>query len=107
MREVHYFQLGWSCLRPKDLHVKTVLAHGRLHHSAHAALQRALVSRVEAGEFGPVNLIQENLAKQGKSLTWRTPFNLKLAGGAQRDIASGRPIQLCLFLKSQPHDALP
>ncbi|MBF0912777.1 MAG: Gfo/Idh/MocA family oxidoreductase, partial [Atopobium sp.] len=51
----------------------------------HMPLYKELVSRVEAGEFGPVNLIQENFGSYKEFDMENRFFNPKLAGGALLD----------------------
>ena len=72
----------------------------------HMPLYKELVSRVEAGEFGPVNLIQENFGSYKEFDMENRFFNPKLAGGALLDIGVYSLTLARLFLKSQPHDVL-
>ena len=61
---------------------------------------------MEAGEFGPVNLIQENFGSYKEFDMENRFFNPKLAGGALLDIGVYSLTLARLFLKSQPHDVL-
>ncbi|MBS6386571.1 MAG: Gfo/Idh/MocA family oxidoreductase [Atopobium sp.] len=85
----------------------------------HMPLYKELVSRVEAGEFGPVNLIQENFGSYKEFDMENRFFNPKLAGGALLDTgvdqtdgillrnAEGQMVVLALTLHSkQPKRAM-
>lgn len=72
----------------------------------HMPLYKELRRRVAAGEFGPVNLIQENFGSYKEYDMKNRFFNPQLAGGALLDIGVYSLTLDRLFLESQPHDVL-
>ncbi|MBF0990950.1 MAG: Gfo/Idh/MocA family oxidoreductase [Atopobium sp.] len=72
----------------------------------HMPLYKELQRRIDAGDFGRVNLIQENFGSYKEFDMENRFFNPKLAGGARLDIGVYSLTLARLFLKSQPHDVL-
>lgn len=72
----------------------------------HMPLYKELQRRIDAGDFGPVNLIQENFGSYKEYDMKNRFFNPKLAGGALLDIGVYSLTLARLFLKSQPHEVL-
>ena len=72
----------------------------------HMPLYKELQRRIDAGDFGPVNLIQENFGSYKEYDMKNRFFNPELAGGALLDIGVYSLTLARLFLKSQPHEAL-
>lgn len=72
----------------------------------HMPLYKELQRRIDAGDFGRVNLIQENFGSYKEYDMKNRFFNPELAGGALLDIGVYSLTLACLFLKSQPHEAL-
>lgn len=72
----------------------------------HMPLYKELQRRIDAGDFGRVNLIQENFGSYKKYDMKNRFFNPELAGGALLDIGVYSLTLARLFLKSQPHEAL-
>ena len=72
----------------------------------HMPLYKELVRRAKAGDFGPVNLVQENF---GSYKDWNMKnrfYNPKLAGGALLDIGVYSITLARLFLESCPTEVL-
>ena len=72
----------------------------------HMPLYKELQRRIDAGDFGRVNLIQENFGSYKEYDMKNRFFNPELAGGALLDIGVYSLTLARLFLKSQPHEAL-
>lgn len=72
----------------------------------HMPLYKELQRRIDAGDFGQVNLIQENFGSYKEYDMKNRFFNPELAGGALLDIGVYSLTLARLFLKSQPHEAL-
>lgn len=72
----------------------------------HMPLYKELQRRINAGDFGPVNFIQENFGSYKEYDMKNRFFNPKLAGGALLDIGVYSLTLARLFLKSQPHEVL-
>ena len=72
----------------------------------HMPLYKELQRRIDAGNFGRVNLIQENFGSYKEYDMKNRFFNPELAGGALLDIGVYSLTLARLFLKSQPHEAL-
>ena len=72
----------------------------------HMPLYKELQRRIGAGDFGRVNLIQENFGSYKEYDMKNRFFNPELAGGALLDIGVYSLTLARLFLKSQPHEAL-
>ena len=72
----------------------------------HMPLYKELQRRIDAGDFGRVNLIQENFGSYKEYDMKNRFFNPELAGGALLDIGVYSLPLARLFLKSQPHEAL-
>ena len=72
----------------------------------HMPLYKELQRRINAGDFGRVNLIQENFGSYKEYDMKNRFFNPELAGGALLDIGVYSLTLARLFLKSQPHEAL-
>lgn len=68
----------------------------------HMPLYKELVRRVGAGDFGPVNLVQENFGSYKAYDMKNRFFNRNLAGGALLDIGVYSITLARLFLKSCP-----
>ncbi len=82
VREVHYAQPRLSCLEAEELARQNgVQLSWTPAPFLHMPLYKELVSRMEAGEFGPVNLIQEFGSYKEFDMENRF-FNPKFAGGA-------------------------
>ena len=72
----------------------------------HMPLYKELQRRIDTGDFGRVNLIQENFGSYKEYDMKNRFFNPELAGGALLDIGVYSLTLARLFLKSQPHEAL-
>lgn len=72
----------------------------------HMPLYKELQRRIDAGDFGRVNLIQENFGSYKEYDMKNRFFNPELAGGVLLDIGVYSLTLARLFLKSQPHEAL-
>lgn len=72
----------------------------------HMPLYKELVRRVKAGEFGAVNLIQENFGSFKEYDEKNRFFNPKLAGGAMLDIGIYSLTLMRLFMESAPTEHL-
>lgn len=72
----------------------------------HMPLYKELQRRIDVGDFGRVNLIQENFGSYKEYDMKNRFFNPELAGGALLDIGVYSLTLARLFLKSQPHEAL-
>ena len=72
----------------------------------HMPLYKELQRRIDAGDFGRINLIQENFGSYKEYDMKNRFFNPELAGGALLDVGVYSLTLARLFLKSQPHEAL-
>ena len=72
----------------------------------HMPLFKELVCRVKAGDFGPVNLVQENFGSYKEYNERNRFFNPKLAGGAMLDIGVYALTLMRLFMASAPTEQL-
>lgn len=70
----------------------------------HMPLYKELTRRVAEGEFGPINLVQENFGSYKEYNMNNRFFNPKLAGGALLDIGVYSLTLARLFLKSSPNE---
>ena len=72
----------------------------------HMPLYKELVRRAAAGDFGPVNLVQENFGSYKPYDMKNRFFNINLAGGAMLDIGVYSISLARLFLASQPDEVV-
>ena len=72
----------------------------------HMPLFKELVRRVQAGDFGPVNLIQENFGSYKEFDERNRFFNINLAGGSMLDIGVYALTLMRLFMESAPNEHL-
>ncbi|MBQ6523939.1 MAG: Gfo/Idh/MocA family oxidoreductase [Atopobiaceae bacterium] len=72
----------------------------------HMPLFKELVRRVQAGDFGPVNLIQENFGSYKEFDERNRFFNINLAGGSMLDIGVYALTLMRLFMEGAPNEHL-
>lgn len=72
----------------------------------HMPLYKELVRRAKAGDFGPINLIQENFGSYKEYDATNRFFSPNLAGGAMLDIGVYSLTLMRLFMESAPAEHL-